>query len=69
MGTLPFYDRDISKTLANTMNGSFSFGDRVVISPQAKDLVESLLKNDPTQRISLDRALEHDWFQILAYPH
>jgi serine/threonine protein kinase len=66
MGSLPFYDTDITQTLTNTINGDYQFGDRVIISSKAKDLIEQLLKNDPKERISLDRALEHEWFHILS---
>jgi serine/threonine protein kinase len=66
MGSLPFYDTDITQTLTNTINGDYKFGDRVIISSKAQDLIEQLLKNDPKERISLDRALEHEWFHILS---
>ena len=32
------------------------------ISDSAKDLVTKLLENDPTERITLDEALKHPWF-------
>jgi len=28
-----------------------------------KDLLEKLLKEDPTERLSLDQALEHEWIK------
>lgn len=40
----------------------------MVLSDESKDLVDKLLKNDPLERISLEQALEHDWFKILSSP-
>ena len=50
------------------MKGEYTFGDGNLISEDAKDLVDQLLKNDPDQRISLDNALKHKWFTILGSP-
>ena len=32
------------------------------VTPMAKDLIEKLLKKDPKQRITLDNAMAHPWF-------
>jgi serine/threonine protein kinase len=50
------------------MKGDYKFGDGNLISEDAKDLVDQLLKNDPNERISLDNTLKHRWFTILSGP-
>ena len=50
------------------MEGTYKWGDQVVVSSEAKDLVRLLIENDPKKRISLDEALEHRWFKILDAP-
>ena len=35
------------------------------MSSKAKDLIQKLLKVDPTERISASRALDHGWFTSL----
>ena len=50
------------------MEGSYKWGDQVIVSEDAKNLVSLLLQNDPSKRISLDEALEHRWFKILEVP-
>jgi serine/threonine protein kinase len=50
------------------MKGEYKYSDTVVVSNEAKNLLDLLLKNDPNERISLDDALKHDWFKILSNP-
>ena len=50
------------------MNGAYTFADNRLISKEARDLVDQLLRNNPEERISLDTALEHEWFKILSNP-
>jgi len=35
------------------------------ISREAKNLIEGLLKLDPKERIPIDKALNHEWFEIM----
>ena len=65
---MPFNDYTITEILQNTMEGTYKFGDQVMVSDEAKDLVSQLLKNDPKERISLENAIEHPWFNILENP-
>lgn len=39
------------------MEGTYKFGDSVMVSDEAKDLVDQLLKNNPAERITLEQAL------------
>jgi serine/threonine protein kinase len=35
------------------------------MTPEAKDFIESLLKVNPDERISIDQALEHKWLKVM----
>ena len=63
-GALPFNSYDLSGILQKTLDGAYTLNDRrwKMISEDAKDLVTKLLESDPSDRISLDEALKHPWF-------
>jgi len=66
-GVLPFdghtKDEVVEKTLNKKLNLTHKKWDRV--SEDAKDLIAKLLVKDPEQRITLDDALKHRWFDKL----
>eukprot|EP01084_Bolivina_argentea_P028721 53343_1 len=66
-GVLPFdgyTEQQIrDKTLHKTLNLTHVKWQRV--SEDAKDLVKNLLMKDPSQRLSVENALEHRWFDAL----
>merc|ERR1719229_155437 len=66
-GVLPFdghtKDEVVEKTLNKKLNLTHKKWDRV--SADAKDLIAKLLIKDPAQRISLEDALQHQWFDRL----
>ena len=64
-GALPFNGYDIPEILQNTMEGVYSYPESQPISDKAKDLIDSFLKNKPEERITLDEALKHPWFDVL----
>ena len=37
------------------------------ISKEAKDLIDSLLKKDPEERLSSDQILNHPWLQVTSF--
>ena len=39
-----------------------------MLSLEVMDLIDQLLRNSPEQRINLEDALEHPWFDILKAP-
>jgi serine/threonine protein kinase len=50
--------------IQKTLEGDYQLDDKrwKLISSEAKDLVTKLLENDPNQRISIEEALIHPWF-------
>ena len=63
-GTLPFNSYDLSGILQKTLEGAYALNDKrwKMVSEEAKDLVVQLLEGDPNDRITLDDALKHPWF-------
>ena len=47
------------------MNEQFKFPKKTMISDECKDLVEKLLKNNVEERISLEQAINHPWFNMI----
>jgi serine/threonine protein kinase len=50
------------------MSGQYSYPYTIPISTHARDLIDRFLKNDPEERISLEDALLHPWFDQLKAP-
>lgn len=67
-GTLPFNDYTITSILENTIKGEYKFSDKRMLSLEVMDLIDKLLKNRPEERINLEDALKHPWFEILKSP-
>jgi serine/threonine protein kinase len=64
-GNLAFNDTTVTGILLKTIKGDYRFGDKVALSKLSINLIDQLLKIDPKERISLEDALKHPWFQIL----
>jgi calcium-dependent protein kinase len=62
-GNPPFEGQDDNEVLREIVKGKFSFSTPVweEISNEAKDLIKSLLKYNPEERISAAEALKHPW--------
>lgn len=69
VGCPPFWHRKQMIMIRNIMEGKYSFQspewDDITDSP--KDLISKLLVVDPAKRITVQQALNHDFFQILQY--
>ncbi|CAD8120793.1 unnamed protein product [Paramecium sonneborni] len=64
-GYLPF-DSDIpQEIIQNTIDGVYSMDDYhwQCVSEEAKDLIHGLLQNQPSQRLTLKQAKEHQWIK------
>jgi len=61
IGRPPFETNDVKTTYKRIRQNNYTFPDTVQITPQAKDLIQRILNNDPTRRPSLDDILSHPW--------
>ncbi|XP_044260336.1 phosphorylase b kinase gamma catalytic chain, skeletal muscle/heart isoform isoform X2 [Tribolium madens] len=71
VGCPPFWHRKQMIMLRNIMEGKYSFSspEWADISEEPKDLIRRLLVVDPKQRISIDDALRHPFFQTMKLHH
>jgi serine/threonine protein kinase len=61
-GKLPFDDDYVPYLFKKIRGGIYTIPDHV--SPDAADLVRSMLKVDPLNRITIDGIREHRWFRV-----
>lgn len=59
-GALPFDDDDESVMKAKILSGEYEMPD--YLSEEARDLLNGILKLEPTQRLSIKSILSHPWF-------
>lgn len=64
--SMPFDDSNLRKLLKDQMTKNWVFRSRVrdTLSSTAKSLVRHLLEPDLTQRLTLDRVIQHDWLRM-----
>jgi len=62
VGRPPFETKDVKQTYALIRRASFAFPAGAAASPQARDLVRSMLSVDPSRRPSLAAVLTHPFF-------
>jgi len=60
-GTVPFKASSLDDLHALIMKGNFKYP--VNISPEAKELIESMLIIEPEMRISIPQILRHPWLK------
>lgn len=63
-GTFPFNGDDNNQVLRAVLKGNLDYTAKewIQISTDAKDLIKKLLKRCPEDRIKIDEALKHPWF-------
>ncbi|KAI3380631.1 hypothetical protein SNEBB_001647 [Seison nebaliae] len=65
-GCLPFYADDLPKLKDKVCSGVYNMPKR--LSNNLKELISSLLKVDPNERLSLKQIASHDWFRMNCSP-
>lgn len=67
-GVSPFLDDSIEETTTNILKCDFCFPEEYFtsVSAESKDLIKKLLVFSPSQRISMETALESAWFTIVT---
>eukprot|EP01027_Heterolobosea_sp_BB2_P016527 GEZU01023524.1.p1 GENE.GEZU01023524.1~~GEZU01023524.1.p1 ORF type:complete len:275 (+),score=41.36 GEZU01023524.1:53-877(+) len=65
-GHHPFHDDNVLKLYQNIKKGELRFDGPswTNISTRAKDFVSQLLKVDPSERLTADQALRHEWMAV-----
>ena len=58
-GTVPFKASDMKELHKMIIKGKYTLKEE--ISPDAKDLMRSMLETDPKKRISIHKILQHPW--------
>ena len=62
VGRPPFENEDVSKTYRHIITVNYTFPNHVHES--ARSFISAFLKKDPSQRMPLDIAREHEWMKI-----
>ncbi|XP_072266754.1 tribbles homolog 1 [Pyxicephalus adspersus] len=66
VGRYPFHDSDPSSLFSKIRRGQFCIPDHV--SPKARCLIRSLLRREPSERLTAEEILLHPWFEAASYP-
>lgn len=66
VGRYPFHDSDPSSLFSKIRRGQFCIPDHV--SPKARCLIRSLLRKEPSERLTADEILLHPWFEAAMHP-
>jgi len=69
VGKPPFEHEDDKKTLRNIKTGRYGYPSGVAIAESGKKFIDSLLKLDPEQRVSLELLDQHEFIVQFARPH
>ena len=68
IGRPPFETSNVKTTYKRIRMNNYSFPEHVQISSKAKDLIRSLLKTEPKERLSLEQILDHSYL-AQPFPH
>jgi len=68
IGKPPFETKDVKTTYKRIRMNAYSFPEHVTISPEAKDIIKSVLINDPKQRLTVDEMLDHAFLKKCKIP-
>ncbi|KAL8172883.1 UNVERIFIED_CONTAM: Tribbles 2 [Gekko kuhli] len=60
VGRYPFHDIEPSSLFSKIRRGQFSIPE--TLSPKAKCLIRSILRRDPSERLTSQEILDHPWF-------
>ncbi|XP_062370940.1 tribbles homolog 1 [Cinclus cinclus] len=66
VGRYPFHDSDPSTLFSKIRRGQFCIPDHV--SPKARCLIRSLLRREPSERLTAPEILLHPWFEAVLEP-
>ncbi|KYO45169.1 tribbles-like protein 1 isoform B [Alligator mississippiensis] len=66
VGRYPFHDSDPSTLFSKIRRGQFCIPDYV--SPKARCLIRSLLRREPSERLTAPEILLHPWFEAVLEP-
>lgn len=64
MGRYPFHDVDTSVLFSKIKRGNFVIPD--TISIHARCLIRSLLRREPSERLTAEELLSHKWFELMT---
>lgn len=63
VGRYPFHDSDPTALFSKIRRGQFCIPDH--ISPKARCLIRSLLRREPSERLTAPEILLHPWFEAV----
>jgi serine/threonine protein kinase len=63
IGRPPFQTKDVKEIYKRIRDNAYEFPEGVEVSPQAINLISSILVGDPSKRPSLKQIMEHNWFK------
>lgn len=66
VGRYPFHDSDPSALFSKIRRGQFCIPEHV--SPKARCLIRSLLRREPSERLTAPEILLHPWFEYVLEP-
>ncbi|KAM4705443.1 tribbles homolog 1 [Rhinophrynus dorsalis] len=66
VGRYPFHDSDPSALFSKIRRGQYCIPDHV--SPKARCLIRSLLRKEPSERLTAEEILLHPWFESASNP-
>ncbi|KAE8599630.1 hypothetical protein XENTR_v10017265 [Xenopus tropicalis] len=66
VGRYPFHDSDPSALFSKIRRGQYCIPDHV--SPKARCLIRSLLRKEPSERLTAEEILLHPWFEAASNP-
>ncbi|KAJ1551337.1 hypothetical protein HK096_001004 [Nowakowskiella sp. JEL0078] len=61
-GTPPFESKEVKTTLDRVTKGDYTLPSQLLKFPHAVDLIQKMLQKNPTQRISMNKILQHPFF-------
>lgn len=67
VGRYPFHDSDPAALFTKIRLGQYNVPES--LSTQAKSMIYSLMRVDPSERLTAEEVLEHPWFRSANLPH